>query len=157
MSSDQQRGVLCLGLSALVVCMLVSRRAPAAVVPEAEPVAISGRPASAETNAPSENTGQVDRGLREEQMRAARQLYESFPRSAAAFVLGTVCHEQGDVEAAIRYWEEEVNLEPGEVQLHDRAEALSNLGEVYLRFPDESAEPVFWDTSRSAAAVFSRL
>ena len=113
------------------MCLFVHERAPAAAVPEAEPVAISAQPASAETNAPSENTAQVDRGLREEQMRAARRLYENFPRSAAAFVLGTVCHEQGDVEAAIRYWEEEVSLDPGEVQLHDRAEALSNLGEVY--------------------------
>ena len=78
------------------------------------------------------NPAQQDRDLREEQLLVARQLYQEWPRSDAVFVMGMVCHQQGDIDGAIRYWEEETRLDPATVQLHDRAEAFSNLGDVLL-------------------------
>ncbi|MHB1306725.1 MAG: tetratricopeptide repeat protein [Limisphaerales bacterium] len=74
---------------------------------------------------------QTDRELRAEQLRVARQLYDALPRSDAAFVMGLVSNEQGDVDSAIRYWKEETRGETDSGRLRHRAEAFLNLGEVY--------------------------
>jgi tetratricopeptide (TPR) repeat protein len=71
-----------------------------------------------------------DRQLREEQLREARQLYAEFPRSDAPLVLGVVHHEQGDLEGAVRFWEEALRLDPAVLKLQSRAQTLSNLGDA---------------------------
>jgi tetratricopeptide (TPR) repeat protein len=57
-------------------------------------------------------------------------LHQEYPRSDAVAILGAVYYEQGDLETAIRYWEESLNLDPANTQLHGRAQTLSNLGEA---------------------------
>ncbi len=84
-----------------------------------------------------------DRQLREEQLEAARQLYREFPRSDAVAVLGAVYYEQGDLELAIRCWDEALRLDAAATQLHNRAQTLSNLGEALRARGDfERAESV---------------
>jgi protein O-GlcNAc transferase len=126
--------------------LMASLFASFAARPDGDPAAPGDREAAARSEAstrlaatnstdaagpPTSDAAQQDRELREEQLKAAQQLYQEFPRSDAAFVMGSVCHEQGDTEAAIRYWEEEIRLEADAGQLQDRAEAYSNLGEVW--------------------------
>ncbi len=101
------------------------------------PAAIRGtatRSRSDITSTPlSGEAAQKDRALREEQLRAARELFEAFPRDPdAVYVTGYVSHEQGDTASAIRYWEEMIKPEFGATRLYDRADALYNLGYTYL-------------------------
>lgn len=60
-------------------------------------------------------------------MRLAQELYRAYPAGDSVFALAAVCYEQGDLDGAIRYWEEGIRLPPPAVRLHDRAEALANL------------------------------
>ncbi len=89
-------------------------------------------PADAEGPPPFADSQQAeeDRRLRAEQLDAARELYREYPQSDALPVLGVVHFEQGDLEGAIRFWEEALRLEPGALRLHGRAQTLSNLGDA---------------------------
>lgn len=89
-------------------------------------------PADAEGPPPFADSQQAEeeRTLREEQLEVARELYREFPQSDALPVLGVVHFEQGDLEGAIRFWEEALRLEPGALRLHGRAQTLSNLGDA---------------------------
>lgn len=80
--------------------------------------------------AESADSAREDRELREEQLRLAQELNRAYPAGDSVFILAAVCNEQGNVESAIRYWEEGIRLPPAAVRLHDRAEALANLAEA---------------------------
>ena len=84
-----------------------------------------------QAGAQSSDAALEDRALRLEQLEVARKLYQEYPHSDAAFLMGLVSNVQGDTDAAIRYWEEDTRLESEAVPLHDRAEAYSNLGELF--------------------------
>lgn len=71
-----------------------------------------------------------DRDLRAEQLSAATALLKDIPGSDAAFVMGLVLNEQGNLDAAIAHWEAELKPGAEPSRLHDRADALANLGEA---------------------------
>ncbi len=99
-----------------------------------------------------------DRALREEQLRAARQLYQEYPRSDAAFLMGLVSNVQGDTDAAIRYWEEDTRLESDLVRLHDRAQTYSNLGDVFKGTGDfQKAEAMLVESLRLKPRLETRV
>ncbi|UCG57761.1 MAG: tetratricopeptide repeat protein [Phycisphaerales bacterium] len=68
-----------------------------------------------------------DRALRQAQLEVARRLAAAFPDdSNAAFLMGMVCLEQGDVVAAAEHLERSLELRPG------RADAYDHLGRTAL-------------------------
>ncbi len=90
-----------------------------------------------------------ERGLRQEQLHTALELYRAFPRSDAVFVLATVYNEQGDVDSAFRYWQESTRLDPTLVRLHDRAGAYASLGDILQNKGDqEGAEKMLREALR---------
>ena len=94
------------------------------------PSAPSRTPAAPGAQVADDAAARLDRELRAEQLRAAQELYRQFPQGRAAFVLGLASNEQGDAEAAIRYWREYLQLPAGQVPPRDRAEACASLGTV---------------------------
>lgn len=90
-------------------------------------------PITAATVGPLAATEQEDRALREEQLRAARQLAADLPGSDdALYVLGLVYNEQGDTTSAIRSWEEALQTASDAVEVHGRAETCYGLGYALL-------------------------
>lgn len=85
------------------------------------------------SSATSTEAAQLDRALRDEQLKAAKELCEAFPSDPdAKYVTGYVFHEQGDSASAVKHWEELVNSDEGTARLYGRADALYNLGYTYL-------------------------
>ena len=77
--------------------------------------------------------------MREEQLRAAKELVERFPTNDdAVYLLGLVYETQGDVDAAMACWEQALALDP------TRADAHRSLGYAHeLREELEPAETHF--------------
>jgi tetratricopeptide (TPR) repeat protein len=91
-----------------------------------------------------------DRELRKEQLQAARELYEAFPRGDAMFVLATVYNEQGDGDSALRHWEETTRLDDSEIRLYDRAAAYAGMGKVlHAKGDKEQAEVMLREALRA--------
>jgi protein O-GlcNAc transferase len=86
-----------------------------------------------------------ERALRAEQLRTAEELVAAFPESDdAVYLLGLVHNEQGNTEAAIKYWKRSLELDAS------RADANDSLGHaLLLRDEYEKAEEYF----RKALAI----
>lgn len=137
------RPLVCFGW--VVLSDLASTRAG-----PAEISAVDGKSTAAAVAAGvSEQAGQEERALRREQLELARTLYAAHPTADAAFALALVCKEQGDLTAAIRYWQEGLQKPPETVRLHDRAEVLAETGEALrLQEQPEAAEQAFRESLR---------
>jgi tetratricopeptide (TPR) repeat protein len=78
-----------------------------------------------------------ERQLRQEQMDEAQAVFKAIPTADAAFALAMVYSEQGDLQAAIRQWQDGLRMPAESARLHKRAEVLADLGDA-LRIQDQS-------------------